>query len=49
MAGKPVAEKPGICPIAKGTGKKTGIVFVIAFMLSVFTVFLREGLEKRAV
>ena len=45
----PITEKPQICPIAKGTVKKTGIVFVIAFMLSVFTAFLREGLEKREV
>ena len=45
----PITEKPQICPIAKGTVKKTGIVFVIAFMLSVFTAFLREGLQKRDV
>jgi len=45
----PITEKPRICPIAKGTVKKTGIVFVIAFMLSVFTAFLREGLQKREV
>ena len=45
----PITEKPQICPIAKGTVKKTGIVFVIAFMLSVFTAFLREGLQKRKV
>ncbi|MHB0946183.1 MAG: hypothetical protein ACYC3B_03320 [Sedimentisphaerales bacterium] len=45
----PITEKPQIYPIAKGTVKKTGIVFVIAFMLSVFTAFLREGLEKREV
>ncbi|OHB44424.1 MAG: hypothetical protein A2Y13_08465 [Planctomycetes bacterium GWC2_45_44] len=45
----PITEKPRICPIAKGTIKKTGIVFVIAFMLSVFTAFLREGLQKRDV
>jgi hypothetical protein len=45
---KPITEKPQIHPIAKRTVKKSGIVFVIAFMIAVFAAFLREGLEKRA-
>jgi len=43
---KPVTEKPTIYPIARGTVKKSGIVFVIALMLSVFTAFLLEGLKR---
>jgi predicted transcriptional regulator with HTH domain len=39
-------EKPKVYPIAKGTVKKSAIVFAIALMLSVFTAFLLEGLEK---
>ena len=44
---KPITERPKIYPIAKGTAKKSGIVFVIAFMIAVFTAFLLEGLKKR--
>lgn len=47
-ASKPITERPKIYPIAKGTAKKSGIVFVVAFMVSVFAAFLREGLEKHA-
>jgi hypothetical protein len=46
MLHKPVTEKPMIYSIAKGTVKKSGIVFVIAVMITVFAAFLREGLEK---
>jgi hypothetical protein len=46
-ASKPIAEKPKVYPIAKGTAKKSGIVFVVAFMVSVFAAFLLEGLKKR--
>jgi capsular polysaccharide biosynthesis protein len=46
MIYKPVTEKPRIYPISKGTVKKSGIVFVAAFMIAVFAAFLREGLEK---
>ena len=46
LASKPITEKPRIYPIAKGTAKKSGVVFVIALMLSVFAAFLLEGLEK---
>lgn len=42
----PLIEKPKVCPIAKGTVKKSGIVFVIAFMMAIFAAFLREGLKK---
>jgi hypothetical protein len=33
--------------LPRGTAKKSGIVFVIALMLSVFAGFLAEGLQKR--
>jgi hypothetical protein len=46
LTSKPITEKPQIYPIAKGTAKKSGIVFLTALMLSVFTAFLLEGLEK---
>ncbi len=42
----PLVEKPKVYPLAKGTAKKTAIVFAIALMLSVFTAFLLEGLKK---
>jgi hypothetical protein len=44
---KPVTEKPRIYPIAKGIVKKSGIVFVISFIISVFAAFLLEGSKKR--
>jgi hypothetical protein len=44
---KPVTEKPRVYPIPKGTAKKSGIVFVIAFMIAVFAAFLCESIEKR--
>lgn len=42
----PVMEKPKVYPVAKGTVKKSAIVLVIAFVLSVFAAFLLEGLRK---
>ena len=45
----PLVEKPKIYSIAKGTVKKSAIVFVVAFMMSVFASFLLEGLKKRQV
>jgi len=42
----PVSENPKISLIAKGTAKKSAIVFVIALMISVFASFLLEGLKK---
>jgi hypothetical protein len=46
LAYKPVTEKPWIYPVAKGTRKKSGIVFAAALMISVFTAFLLEGSKK---
>ena len=42
----PVTENPSIYSISKGTVKKSGIVFAITLMLSVFVAFLSEGLKK---
>jgi hypothetical protein len=42
----PLIEKPKIYPIAKGTAKKSGIVFVVSLMIAVFAAFLSEGLKK---
>jgi hypothetical protein len=42
----PLVERPKVYPIAKGTAKKSAIVFAIALMLSVFIAFLLEGLKK---
>ena len=42
----PLVEKPKVYPVAKGTVKKSGIVFVVSLMLSVFGAFLLEGLQK---
>jgi len=45
-ASTPVSQTPKISSIAKGTVKKSAIVFVIALMMSVFVSFLLEGLKK---
>jgi hypothetical protein len=45
-ASSPVSENPKISSIAKGTAKKSTIVFAIALMISVFAAFLLEGLKK---
>jgi len=45
-ASAPVTVKPNVYPVAKGTVKKSTIVFAIALMLAVFTAFLLEGLKK---
>ena len=45
----PVSKNPKMHSIAKGTVKKSGLVFVIALMLSVFAAFLSEGLKKNQV
>jgi len=42
----PLVERPKVYPLAKGTVKKSAIVFVIALMLSMFVAFLLEGLKK---
>ncbi len=45
-ASAPVSENPKISSIAKGTAKKSTIVFAIALMISVFAAFLLEGIQK---
>jgi hypothetical protein len=47
LASGPIVGNPQIQPIAKGTIKKSGIVFIIALMIAAFAAFLCEGLEKR--
>ena len=42
----PVSQTPKIISIARGTVKKSAIVFVIALMISVFAAFLLEDLKK---
>jgi len=45
----PLVEKPKVYPVAKGTVKKSAIVFTICLMVSVFVAFLLEGLKKSQV
>jgi len=45
----PLVERPKVYPIAKGTVKKSAIVFAVALMISVFAAFLSEGLKKSQV
>ena len=45
----PVSETPKISSTAKGTAKKSSVVFVVALMMSVFASFLLEGLKKRSI
>jgi hypothetical protein len=42
----PISESPTISPVAKGTAKKSAVVFSIFLMISVFAVFLLEGLKQ---
>jgi ABC-type polysaccharide transport system permease subunit len=42
----PLVERPKVYPVAKGTVKKSAIVFVVALMISVSAAFLLEGLKK---
>jgi len=42
----PVTEKPKVCAVAKGTVKKSAIVFAILLMISIFAAFLLEGIQK---
>ncbi len=42
----PLIEKPMVYHVAKGTVKKSAIVFMVALMMSVFAAFLWEGLKK---
>ncbi len=43
---RPLAERPQIVPAEKGTAKKTAVVFAACLMLSVFSAFVMEGVEK---
>ena len=43
----PLVENPKVYPVAKGTVKKSAVVFAIALMLSVFAAVLLEGRQKR--
>lgn len=45
-ASRPVTERPNLEIIAKGTVKKSGVVFVVSLMISIFFSFLLEGLKK---
>jgi capsular polysaccharide biosynthesis protein len=45
----PITKGPKVYPVAKGTVKKGGTVFVISLTISVFLAFLLEGLEKNRV
>ncbi len=45
--GVPVSENPGVYPVAKGTVKKSAIVFVVALLMSVFVSFLLEGVKNK--
>ena len=42
----PMAKNPKVYPIARGTVKRSGEVFAISLIISVFAAFLLEGLEK---
>jgi hypothetical protein len=43
----PVIEYPIILVLSKGIGTKTGLVFIVAILLSIFGAFLREGIQRR--
>lgn len=42
----PVTERPRVYAVSRGTAKKSAIVFAISLMISVFVVFLLEGIQK---
>ena len=42
----PLVERPKVYPVAKGTVKKSAIVFAVALMLSMCVAFLLEGFKK---
>jgi hypothetical protein len=44
--GAPVTQQPRVYPVAKGTLKKSAVAFSVCLMISVFAVFLTEGLQK---
>ncbi len=42
----PLVEKPKVYPVARGTVKRSGIVFAVSLMISIFAAFLLENLKK---
>ena len=42
----PVTEQPKVCLVAKGTKKKSAVVFAVALVISVLASLLIEGLQK---
>ena len=42
----PVTQKPKVYAVARGTVKRSGIVFAVSLMISIFASFLLEGLQK---
>lgn len=44
----PVIQQPKVRVLAKGTLKKTGVVFVSALLLSIFGALVREGQKRKA-
>ena len=42
----PVTEKPKVYAVAKGTVKRSGIVFAVSLMISIFAAFLLESIRK---
>jgi hypothetical protein len=45
-ASAPVTRRPNVSAIARGTVKKSAIVFVISLMILMFIAFLLEGIQK---
>ncbi|MFH1616276.1 MAG: Wzz/FepE/Etk N-terminal domain-containing protein [Planctomycetota bacterium] len=43
---RPISESPKIHVIARGTIRKSGIIFGILLLMSVFVAFVREGFQK---
>jgi len=43
----PLMDSPMVYALEKGVLKKTALVLVVAFILSLFGAFLREGLQQR--
>jgi len=42
----PVTQKPKVYAVARGTVKRSGIVFAVSLMISIFAAFLLEGIRK---
>jgi len=43
----PVVDKPAIHAVARGIVKRTGLVFAVACLLSIFGAFMGEGLRRK--